>query len=254
LYVVGAAHAGLSTELVLGTAVVMAGAEAARPAASLAGRLYFATDTLRTFRDTGAAWVTIGVQALLELTERAHSSLTGVGVDDHHARDHAIDGATHSGTLDHADLSVVTANQHHNQAHDVDGADHTQSGGTAGRFLRETGAATIAFEAIAFSAGATILTPAAATFVMVWRAPFACTVTNVRGHRKGGTGATVNARRNQASDHLASDLSLTSADTWMDGGAVQNTAYIVGDDLEVEVATVAGSPTEVAVQVDYTRP
>jgi hypothetical protein len=99
----------------------------------------------------------------------------------------------------------------------------------------------------------TIVSPAAATFIMVWRAPIACTVTNVRGHRKGGTGATVNARKNQASDHLASDLSLTSADTWMDGGSVQNQTYAAGDDLEFEVATVAGTPTEVAIQVDFVR-
>lgn len=58
-YVVGAAHADLSAELVLGTAVIMAGTLAARPAASLAGLLYFATDNKRLYRDTGAAWVDI---------------------------------------------------------------------------------------------------------------------------------------------------------------------------------------------------
>lgn len=106
----------------------------------------------------------------------------------------------------------------------------------------------------AFSRGGTVLTPTAAINVIVWRAPYACTVTAVKGYRVGGTGATVNARKNGASNHLASDLSLTSADTWMDGGAVQNTAYAAGDKLEIMVVTVAGSPTQVAVQVDYTRP
>lgn len=105
-----------------------------------------------------------------------------------------------------------------------------------------------------FSVGGTILSPAAAINVIVWRARFACTVTNVRGYRVGGTGATINARKNGTLNHLAADLSLTSADTWMDGGAVQNTAYAVGDKLEIMLVTLAGSPAQVAVQVDATRP
>jgi hypothetical protein len=79
-------------------------------------------------------------------------------------------------------------------------------------------------------------------------------VTNVRGYRVGGTGATINARHNGASNHLASALSLSSADTWLDGGAVQNTAYAAGDKLEIMIVTVAGSPTQVAIQVDFTKP
>jgi len=101
------------------------------------------------------------------------------------------------------------------------------------------------------SRGGSVLTPTVAVNIIVWRAPFACTVTNVRGYRVGGTGATINARRNGASNHLSSALSLTSADTWMDGGAVQNTAYVAGDKLEIMVVTVAGSPDQVAVQIDF---
>jgi hypothetical protein len=37
----------------------------------------------------------------------------------------------------------------------------------------------------------------------------------------------------------------------MDGGAVQNTAYIAGDKLEIMIVTVAGSPTQIAVQIDF---
>jgi len=90
--------------------------------------------------------------------------------------------------------------------------------------------------------------------VIVWRAPFAGTVTAVKGYRVGGTGATINARRNGASNHLASALSLTSADTWIDGGAVQNTAYAVGDKLEIMIVSATGSPTQIAIQVDFTKP
>lgn len=107
---------------------------------------------------------------------------------------------------------------------------------------------------LAFGRGGTITDPVAARDYMVWVAPFSCTVTNVRGHRKGGTGATVNARRNQASAHLASDLSLTTADVWTDGGAVQNTAYVAGDDLEIQLKSITGAVTEIAIQVDFTRP
>lgn len=211
-----------------------------------------------------------------------HAGLSGVTADQHHAQihvlatsaglgaDHTMSGAAAgnvlratSGTaaafaqLGHGDLGSVTANQHHNQAHALTGADHTHSGGTAGRFMRETAATTFGFEAIAISRGGTVIQSGgltAAINVIVWRAPFACTVTNVRGYRVGGTGATINARRNGTSNHLASALSLTSADTWMDGGAVQNTAYAAGDKLEIMVVTVAGSPTQVAIQVDFTRP
>jgi hypothetical protein len=40
----------------------------------------------------------------------------------------------------------------------------------------------------------------------------------------------------------------------MDGGAVQNTGYSAGDKMEILVQSVAGSPTQIAVQVDLTRP
>lgn len=102
--------------------------------------------------------------------------------------------------------------------------------------------------------GGVFLDPTGARDVMVWRAPYACTVTNVRGHRKGGTGATVNARRNQGgTNHLSSALSLSSADTWMDGGAVSDATYAAGDDLEVRLVSVTGAVTEISIQVDFVR-
>jgi len=94
----------------------------------------------------------------------------------------------------------------------------------------------------------------AAINVIAWYAPFACTVLAVKGYRVGGTGATVNARKNGSSNHLSSNLSITSADTWTDGGAVQNVSYAVGDKLEIMVVTVIASPTQVGVQVNFVRP
>lgn len=58
-YVTTAAESGLTNEKVLGTAVIMAGTLAARPAAGTSGRLYLATDTNggTLYRDNGSSWV-----------------------------------------------------------------------------------------------------------------------------------------------------------------------------------------------------
>lgn len=103
------------------------------------------------------------------------------------------------------------------------------------------------------SRGGTILTPSGAVDVIVWRAPFACEVLAVKGYRTGGTGATINARRNGVDEHLAADLSVAAADTWVDGGAVQNVSYAAGDKLEIRLRSVAGSPAQVGIQVDLRR-
>ena len=109
---------------------------------------------------------------------------------------------------------------------------------------------------ITFSRGGTIVNTIdfiSAINTVVWRAPYACTVTNVRGYRVGGTGATINARLNGTDNHLASALSLVNAATWYDGGAVQNTTYVAGDTLEIMVVSVAGNITQIAVQVDFIK-
>ena len=120
---------------------------------------------------------------------------------------------------------------------------------TAAAVWKETTTATITF-----SRGGSVLTPTGAVNIVVWRAPFAGTVTNVRSYRVGGTGATINARKNGTLNHLASALSLTSADTWMTGAAPQNTAYAAGDKMEIMLVSLTGSPTQIAIQVDMTRP
>ena len=107
-----------------------------------------------------------------------------------------------------------------------------------------------------FSRGGTLLNDiggVTAVNIAVWRATVPCIVTAVKGYRVGGTGATVNARLNGASNHLATALSLTSESVWTDGGAVQNVTYAVGDTLEIMVVTVTGVVTQLAVQVDFQR-
>lgn len=107
-----------------------------------------------------------------------------------------------------------------------------------------------------FSRGGALVNPngiLAAINVIVWYATYICTVTNVRGYRVGGTTVDINARKNGTDEHLASDLTLGSADTWLDGGAVQNASYAVGDKMEIMIIGPTGSPTQVAVQVDLVQ-
>lgn len=136
----------------------------------------------------------------------------------------------------------------------------TDGGAGTSYYVKEGGASNTGWKAMESLQGATIqrggtvLDPAGARDITIWRAPYACTVTAVKAFRTGGTGATINAWKNQTSNHLASALSLTSADTWMDGGAVQNTAYAAGDSLGIRLVSVAGSPTLITIQVELTRP
>ena len=104
-----------------------------------------------------------------------------------------------------------------------------------------------------FSRGGVLVNPngiTASINVIVWYATYNSTVTNIRGYRVGGTTADVNARKNGSSTHLASNLTLSSANTWMDGGTVQNESYAIGDKMEIMIVSPSGSPTQIAVQVD----
>jgi len=105
-----------------------------------------------------------------------------------------------------------------------------------------------------FLAGGTRLNATGASDVIVWEAPYAATVIAVRGIRiNGGTGATVNARRNFTSEHLASDLSLPTQGTVYDGGAVQNAAYSAGDILEARIKSVSGGNCDISVLIRLRR-
>jgi len=111
----------------------------------------------------------------------------------------------------------------------------------------------ISTAALTLTTGGTIISPVVPINVVVWRAPFAATVTNVLGYVGGASGSVINARKNGALKLLASDLLLTSANTWMDGGAVQNVNMVAGDSLEIMVISLGGFPTEIAVEVQCLR-
>lgn len=109
---------------------------------------------------------------------------------------------------------------------------------------------TLPAAATTLSKSLVITAPAGAVSYVVWRAPKACTVVGVRGYRVGGTGATINAQRN-ASDLLATNLSLSTASTWLSGPSVQNASFAAGDSLTVAIRSVTGAPTAVTIQVDF---
>lgn len=89
--------------------------------------------------------------------------------------------------------------------------------------------------------------------IIAWEAPFDSTVTAVKGYRVGGDGARINARAAGASTHLATDLLVAADHSWVDGGAVQNTDYTSGSKLELMIVDTTGTPTQIAVQVNFDR-
>ena len=66
------------------------GLASARPAAGVIGCLYYSTDTKVLERDNGTTWDEVArgetVTRLAQLSEKAHSSLTGIGASDHHVK------------------------------------------------------------------------------------------------------------------------------------------------------------------------
>jgi len=59
----------------LGTDAIIAGTYASIPSAALAGRLYWATDTKRLYRDSGTAWVELGYTQGARVYHSANQSI-----------------------------------------------------------------------------------------------------------------------------------------------------------------------------------
>jgi hypothetical protein len=78
--------------------VIAKGLDAALPAAAAAGRLYFATDTKKLYRDNGATWDT------MDLTGAVTDYLTQAEGD---ARYVNVDGDTVTGTINMANAAIV---------------------------------------------------------------------------------------------------------------------------------------------------
>lgn len=96
--------------------------------------------------------------------------------------------------------------------------------------------------------------------IPIWRLPFAATVTSIYAYRVGGTSATINARavtNTTARTLLATDFSVPVGPPWASAGAIAAGgvgALALGDSLEALFVTSVGSPTLIAIQINYTEP
>jgi hypothetical protein len=105
---------------------------------------------------------------------------------------------------------------------------------------------------LVFSKGGVVLSPVAQTLV-VWRAPFSCTVTAVKGFQDVGAGSVITACDN-GTDLLSTDITISAAATWQDGGSLAHTAVSTGDSIAIKVVSVSGSPNYLVIQVEFTQP
>jgi hypothetical protein len=103
-----------------------------------------------------------------------------------------------------------------------------------------------------FSKGGVILLPIPQT-IAIWRAPFPCTITAVKGYQDTGTGSVITAY-DGSTDLLDTDLTISSAATWQDGGSLAKTTVSAGDSIAMKVVSVSGSPNYLVIQVELTQP
>jgi hypothetical protein len=88
-----------------------------------------------------------------------------------------------------------------------------------------------------------------------WRAPYNCTVTNVRGFMVGGNNCSINAQKDGG--NLVSSLAIPSgnAGVWQDAGAITGNANVVaGNTITPILVSQNGNTASVTIQIDFTRP
>jgi len=74
------------------------------------------------------------------------------------------------------------------------------------------------------------------------------------GYRVTGSGAIINARINGVGTiATGSHISLTSADTWISASSLITSSIAAGDKLEIMLVSSSAYPTQIAVQIDFTR-
>jgi hypothetical protein len=98
--------------------------------------------------------------------------------------------------------------------------------------------------------GGNIPNPAGATTRNVSRATVAGNVKKIYALVEGGVNAVVNASR-AGSNLRSADLTVTAGAGWVDFGTLQNTLTSIGDAFKIEIVSISGSPTEVAIQIEF---
>lgn len=167
-------------------------------------------------------------------------ALTGLTDDDH--TQYRLESADHThqstglqgGTLDHGlALTGLTDD------------DHTQ-------YLKESDVDAVTFTLGVFfdGNGSTLATGVRP----IWRAPFACTVTQVRGYVDTGTTTVINASKDATgtNNFCSADITIDPADAWEAGTVNQNQSVASGDTVGVEIVT-AGTATQLTIQIELTR-
>jgi hypothetical protein len=107
-----------------------------------------------------------------------------------------------------------------------------------------------------FSRGATLASSGGVIVgnYTIWRAPFNCTVSAVWARFVGAAGvsASMNAR-NGTANVLTSPILMGVTNSWSGGTTLQNTGFTAGSTLDVTLTAVTGVPTQITIQVDFTR-
>lgn len=126
--------------------------------------------------------------------------------------------------------------------------------GTTGQHLiTDTGETLdLKWESQTITIGAVFTTLTVGDYI-VWRVPFACTVTAVRGYVDTGTTTQINAKKVGTGDFCSADITIDPSDAWEAGTVNQNTALSAGDTVAVEIVA-AGTATQLTIQVEVTRP
>jgi len=185
-----------------------------------------------------------------------NKTLTTPTIGDFTNATHAHTAASSGGTIAYGSL---TSRSHTLADTSGLGADHTTSGLTSGQLLTATGATTAVFQARAFTINAVFLSPSATQDVVVWKAPFACTVTAVRGYRNAGTSASITAGSSPAGSititNFTTAISLTDSNngTW-DQTTGLSVAVAANTNVWVRITAISGTATQITIQADLTRP
>ena len=134
-----------------------------------------------------------------------------------------------------------------------DGASYNISTSFASSSISSSYANTSSYVSSIITKGGSFINPSGITTTgsfVVWQSPLSCTVTNVKGFRSGGTGAVVNAQKNNIGSILETSLT-TTADTWTSSSTVQSQSFASGDTLSIWVQQITGSVTQLAIQVEF---
>lgn len=185
---------------------------------------------LLMYDSTATRWKVIGAQSVATHAAAAdpHTGYRLESADHTHAS-----SGLQAGTIDHGALTGLTDD------------DHTQY-----RLESESGTFTVGG---VIDGGGSVITAGA---WIVWRVPFACTVTAVHAQVDTGTTTVVNAGKGfvgGTTEFCSADITIDPADAWEAGAVNQNQSLVAGDAVYLEVVT-AGTATLCTIQVTLTRP